>query len=174
VYASGRRHQRLRNTRFRWVIGPYRSRSRGMGLLRMVSLPFPITPPLGGLRLARSRSGPAPLPRGSARRRPSRRSGRSSSGAWMTAPPASATASGATAVRAVVRRSAVPPRIGGAPRWSVKQHASGLTPRQRDSVGNTFPCLRKALRSHVLAFSTAEDGSDATPTPARCQGRSSW
>lgn len=37
VYASGRRYRRLRNTRFRWVIGPYRFRFRGMGSFRLVS-----------------------------------------------------------------------------------------------------------------------------------------
>jgi hypothetical protein len=37
VYASGRRHRRLRNTHFRWVIGPFRSRFRGMGFFRLVS-----------------------------------------------------------------------------------------------------------------------------------------
>jgi len=46
VHASGRRHRRLRNTRFRRVIGPYRSRFRGMGSFRSVSSIVPDIFPL--------------------------------------------------------------------------------------------------------------------------------
>ena len=61
VYASCRCYLRLRKTRLRLVVSLCRSRFRGMGFLRMVSIIvyLPIISPLHGFRLARARYAPA-------------------------------------------------------------------------------------------------------------------